>query len=321
VPYFEVQLTKKLQRVYDVAADTLIGRAPQCQIQLLSRAVSRRHARIEFDGEQAIISDLGTANGIKLNGHQVQGAAVVSDGDTLVVGDINMVYRAADRSLGNVVDLRGRAPTPRDAELAAQPQATFRLSADADALGRFQATVGRARIARLEFDEISQFKLQIALREAIENARIHGCHSDASRSVYVTFREDPDEFVMSVKDEGSGYDVDATLGGASEVDALQAVRERHKFQGSVGLRIILNCVDRIQFAERGATVHMGKVKEAGQLLVISDDALGDASAEEPFLPGGPATGGPAPGGPGGGSPFPLSDGSSEEGPLRLGDLY
>ena len=58
MPYFEVQLTRKLQRVYNVHENMVIGRAPQCEIQILSRAVSRRHARIEFDGQAAIISDL-----------------------------------------------------------------------------------------------------------------------------------------------------------------------------------------------------------------------------------------------------------------------
>ncbi len=37
--YFEVQLTQKLHRLYEVGTDTVIGRAPQCEIQLLSPAV------------------------------------------------------------------------------------------------------------------------------------------------------------------------------------------------------------------------------------------------------------------------------------------
>jgi anti-sigma regulatory factor (Ser/Thr protein kinase) len=319
VPYFEVQLTRKLQRIYDVQANTLIGRAPQCEIQLLSRAVSRRHARIEFDGREAIISDLGTKNGIKLNGKQVQGAALVRDGDTVVVGDINMVYRAANRSasgpgLGNARDLRTRAPGPQDVEAALEPQATFILPAHPASLNQFQAVVARTRIAALsEFDEIARFKLQIALKEALENARVHGCAGDPQRPIYVTFSEDQDEFVMSVKDDGPGFSVDQVLGGATEVDALDAVRNRNPQMGPLGMRIILNCVDRIQFSPDGTAIFMGKFKEGGTLIMISDEDVVPPPSEEPTRlnenwadPGG--------------SPFG-ADGSSEEGPLSLGDLF
>ena len=43
---------------------------------------------------------------------------------------------------------------------------------------------------------------------------------------------------------------------------------------------MLNCVDRLQFAGRGSTIYLGKVKAAGQLLVLSEDSdLG--AVEEP----------------------------------------
>lgn len=277
MPYFEVQLTRKLQRVYDIAPDTDIGRAPQCQIQLLSRAVSRRHARVEFgDGGEAIISDLGTKNGVKLNGKRIQGAAVVSEGDVVVVGDVSMVYRAADRSanVADAIDLRNRAPTAEDARAAFAPRAGFLLRADPNAQAQFQNVVVRGRIERLEFDEMTRFKLQIALKEALDNARIHGSRNDRNRSILVTFSEDDDEFVMTVKDEGPGYEVETVLGGAQEIDALEAVRARAQLGPGLGLRIILNCVDRVQYDQRGALLSMGKFKEAGQVFVIADE--GDA---------------------------------------------
>jgi anti-sigma regulatory factor (Ser/Thr protein kinase) len=309
--YFEVQLTKKLHRLYEVGPDTVIGRAPQCEIQLLSRAVSRRHARIEFDGTQAIVSDLGTKNGIKLNGERIQGAAVVSEGDLVVVGDIRMIYRTADRSIASkdIVDLRDRAPTAQDVQAAMVPKATYLLRADANRIAEFQKSIARARIAGLEFDEICKFKLQVALREAIENARLHGCSGDRNRFIHVTFSEDADEFVMSITDEGDGFDVNAALGDAPEFDALQAVRNRVAGE-PWGLKIMLNCVDRIQFAGRGATIYLGKVKAAGQLLILSEESDLDAvdeSASEHELKRYPPPG-----------PFPDSD---EGPPIAMGDLF
>lgn len=281
MPYFEVQLTKKMQRIYDVGPDTTIGRAPQCQIQLLSRAVSRRHARIELgDRGEVIISDLGTKNGIKLNGKRVQGAAALRESDKLVVGDVSMTYRAADRSVApeDVIDLRRRAPGPAEQRAALRPQVSFLLPSRDEALSQFQAVIGRDRIAGLEFDELTRFKLQIALKEALDNARVHGCGGDPNRSVQVTFTENDDEFMMSVKDDGEGYEVETVLAGAEELDAMEAIRNRAAFGTGLGLRIILNCVDRVQFEARGSNIHMGRFKDQGQIFVISEEG-GESSGE------------------------------------------
>lgn len=275
MPYFEVQLTQKLQRIYDVAPDTFIGRAPQCQIQLLSRAVSRRHARVEFgDQGEAIVSDLGTKNGVKLNGKRVQGAAVISEGDVLVVGDVSMVFRSADRSapVADAIDLRARAPGPDDLRAAFQPRAAFLIRADANAQAQFQHVIARGRIEKLEFDEMTRFKLQIALKEALDNARIHGSQNDRNKTLLIVFAEDQDEFVMTVKDEGLGYEVEQILGGAQELDALEAVRNRPQLGTGLGLRMILNCVDRVQYDLRGALIAMGKFKEGGQMFVIAEES-------------------------------------------------
>jgi len=293
MPYFEVQLTKKLHRIYDVAHDTTIGRAPQCHIQLLSRAVSRRHARIELDeANRVVISDLGTKNGIKLNGQRVQGAAIVKEGDQVVVGNIQMTYRSASRSIaaGDVVDLRNVQLTPEHAELADKPQASFLIAASEHQIASFQAAIARGRIEGLrDFDELSRFKLQIALKEAMDNARLHGCQGDPGRGIVVTFGESEEEFVISVKDEGQGYDVEGVLANAEEVDALEAIRNRERLGPGMGLRIILNCVDRLQFEGRGATIHMGRIKEAGQMFVIADDDVVDAGAGAAAgVPGPPA---------------------------------
>lgn len=272
--YFEVQLTQKMQRVYDVAHDTTIGRAPQCQIQLLSRAVSRRHARIEQgDAGEMIVSDLGTKNGIKLNGRRIQGAAVLKEGDKLVVGDVSMVFRGADRTVPveDAIDLRRRVAIPADAQAAMAPKAAFLLPAREDAMAHFQASVGRVRIQALEFDEVGKFRLQIALKEALDNARVHGCGSDPNRTVQVTFNETDDEFMMSVKDDGKGYEVESVLQNASELDALETIRNRASMGKGLGLRIILGCVDRVQFEARGSTIHMGRFKDQGQIFVISEE--------------------------------------------------
>ncbi|MFN3926815.1 MAG: FHA domain-containing protein [Pseudanabaenaceae cyanobacterium] len=47
---------------------TYIGRSKECQIQINSNTVSRRHACIQSQGDKYYISDLGSANGTTVNG-------------------------------------------------------------------------------------------------------------------------------------------------------------------------------------------------------------------------------------------------------------
>ena len=275
MPYFEVQLTKKLHRTYDVHPDSVIGRAPQCEIQLLSRAVSRRHARVEFgDGGQVIVSDLGTKNGIKLNGQRVVGAAVIQEGDRVVVGDVSMTFRAGTSGTPESmagIDLRGREVTNEDVLAAQEAECAFRVPADASAVAQFMSTVARARLETLDFDGETQLRLQVALKEAMENARIHGSGGDPSKSIHVAFFDSPEEFRFSVRDEGVGFDVNGFLANAEEVDALAAIADRPSLGPGLGLKMILNCVDRLQFENGGATIHLARFKAEGEVFVISED--------------------------------------------------
>jgi anti-sigma regulatory factor (Ser/Thr protein kinase) len=50
--------------------------------------------------------------------------------------------------------------------------------------------------------------VEIALREALANAIIHGNHENPGKHVYVRCRCEPSEISIAVKDEGRGFDVD-----------------------------------------------------------------------------------------------------------------
>ena len=47
---------------------TLIGRSSDCHVTIEDPLVSRQHARIVIDGDDATLQDLGSRNGVKLNG-------------------------------------------------------------------------------------------------------------------------------------------------------------------------------------------------------------------------------------------------------------
>lgn len=78
------------------ADELIVGRGEKANFQLLSEEVSRKHARLtRHEGEYAI-EDLGSRNGVLLNGLKVH-AAVLRDGDLVQLGDVVLAYREGTR--------------------------------------------------------------------------------------------------------------------------------------------------------------------------------------------------------------------------------
>lgn len=65
---------------------TLIGRDPSCDVVLDDKHVSRKHARIIFSGSSFELSDVGSTNGVFLNGNIVSSSVVLKDGDRINIG-------------------------------------------------------------------------------------------------------------------------------------------------------------------------------------------------------------------------------------------
>jgi len=71
-----------------------IGRLPECDIVLADKGASRRHAQIRTRDGTSTLTDLGSTNGTKLNGQQVQSRAL-EDGDRITVGTTVIEFRRA----------------------------------------------------------------------------------------------------------------------------------------------------------------------------------------------------------------------------------
>lgn len=79
--------------------DVVIGRDGDNGIVLAENTVSRRHARLLRDSQgQFTVSDLGSANGIYINGTRIQ-RAILSSGDELKIGDNYFRFQAAQETL------------------------------------------------------------------------------------------------------------------------------------------------------------------------------------------------------------------------------
>jgi pSer/pThr/pTyr-binding forkhead associated (FHA) protein len=64
----------------------LLGRDSECDIQFESRKISRRHCCVALVGEQLVVRDLGSTNGIRINGVRILEGSLKA-GDEFAVGN------------------------------------------------------------------------------------------------------------------------------------------------------------------------------------------------------------------------------------------
>jgi predicted component of type VI protein secretion system len=64
----------------------LLGRHPECDIQIDSRKISRRHCCIAQVSDYLVVRDLGSTNGVRINGVRVTEGRV-NAGDELMIGN------------------------------------------------------------------------------------------------------------------------------------------------------------------------------------------------------------------------------------------
>jgi pSer/pThr/pTyr-binding forkhead associated (FHA) protein len=68
----------------------LIGRDPMCEYSITNETVSSKHARIFFDKGQWWVEDLDSSNGTFLNEHPVEIKTVLTSGDQLRFGQVEI---------------------------------------------------------------------------------------------------------------------------------------------------------------------------------------------------------------------------------------
>ncbi len=104
----------------------IVGRSAECQLAVDDPLVSRKHAILRVNAAGVTVADLGSRNGVVVNGVRISGAQPLGDGDRVVIGSQEMTlhkidehrpsargrvdqdYRRATQTLGavNVGDIR-----------------------------------------------------------------------------------------------------------------------------------------------------------------------------------------------------------------------
>ncbi|MHC4645003.1 MAG: FHA domain-containing protein [Planctomycetota bacterium] len=77
---------------------SVIGRDEALPIQVLDSHVSRRHVQIRFDQRTwtPYIADMGSKNGVLVNGVRLQEEVKLTDGDLITIGTTSLVFTQKD---------------------------------------------------------------------------------------------------------------------------------------------------------------------------------------------------------------------------------
>jgi len=155
---------------------TLIGRSSECQVTIEDPLVSRQHARITLDGDDALLEDLGSRNGVKLNGAPIKKATPLKDGDRLRIGTQELVFCRVEPAASQNAKTTGflrhctacRLPYPREMVACPNCGASEEPSEEETLSGQFGATSQGAWSVQL-------------LVEVLEKALTMGRTADAER--------------------------------------------------------------------------------------------------------------------------------------------
>jgi pSer/pThr/pTyr-binding forkhead associated (FHA) protein len=120
----------------------LFGRHEECDVQLNSKKVSRRHCVLaQVNNDYLVIRDLGSTNGVRINGQRVA-EGKLRPGDELQIG--NFKYQVCGDMLGRskehapsaddyqTVPPTVKEPPPANEKSEAKADASERVSSDDD---------------------------------------------------------------------------------------------------------------------------------------------------------------------------------------------
>jgi len=93
VPFVEVRTRDGgVRTVWLSRTVCTIGRGSSNDLVLSDPAVSRRHAVLRWDGTKLRIDDLGSSNGLMINGRRAE-SATLENGDSIAIGNCEIVVR------------------------------------------------------------------------------------------------------------------------------------------------------------------------------------------------------------------------------------
>jgi len=113
-------------------------------------------------------------------------------------------------------------------------------------VGQLMSFIARFRDAGQE-----NFEIELALREALANAIVHGNGEDPNKRVFVNCRcTTHGEVSITVEDEGNGFDYESVPDPTAAENRLRA--------NGRGIHLIRTLMDEVVFEQGGSVLHMRK---------------------------------------------------------------
>jgi len=224
-----------LQEFELAPGETLIGRSSDCHITLFDPLISRRHARIEVLGQQAVLEDLGSRNGCRLNGRPLRGRHTLVSGDRIRIGKHEFVFgefvtaaKAPSNTTGSLVFCAG-CDMAYPVEIGGCPNCGSQQSFDEDT---------RSGLMNEEGKQIWAIDLMVQLfRKAIDSRRIE----DADRVMRQTMAALENQ--LKAGGHTDPAQLDPVAGAAIQLSDLQDdgfwVRWAADYHSRAGVRIPL----------------------------------------------------------------------------------
>jgi pSer/pThr/pTyr-binding forkhead associated (FHA) protein len=95
--YLEITGSEEKNGIFELGEKAVvIGRSTECDIQLGVQNVSRKHARVFLYNEEYLIEDLGSTNGVLVNGIKVV-KCVLRNNDQIEMGCVKLVFNEEKR--------------------------------------------------------------------------------------------------------------------------------------------------------------------------------------------------------------------------------
>ena len=95
----------------ELSTPVTIGREEGNSLQLNDERVSRFHVKIQEDQDKIVVTDLGSTNGTKINGEDIQ-LRILRYGDVISLGRSVLLFGSRDQIASRLAELRGDgAPT------------------------------------------------------------------------------------------------------------------------------------------------------------------------------------------------------------------
>ena len=135
-------------------------------------------------------------------------------------------------------------------ELASPTHFDVTLHADVAAISPVVSWVMRL-VGELDYAAGKEFEIEMALREALANAILHGCKSDPAKKVECSVSADRDRGILIVvRDPGQGFDPRSL---PTPTDEASLVSEHGR-----GIYLINQLMDEVKHERNGSEIHMRK---------------------------------------------------------------